>query len=428
MVCRRRGRPEPILPKWRQSLPVVALRAGNPLPAGLGAWILGALAVTEEEAARHELVDLLRRHADSASLDRWTADVLCAWISAGSPLRQAWLVPGVALLGGAAAASVLRDAVRRWSKDREQVLATRGLDALGRIDDPAALAAVAALAAGAIGRGVTREAQREVTKRAEAAGTSPDQLTDRHVPTGGLDPRGERSFRVGARSFRAVLGKNLELALFEENGRRRVALPRPSPNDDPATADASRRAWMESRTEVRRVAREQARRFERLMVGGRVWTLSEFQEDVLAHPILGRIARLLVWRCDDDRCVRVAEDGSFADAADQEVGLDPARRLQLMHPLRESALELTAWSERFADYGLVAPFPQIGRETSAARRGCQGRHSSRQARTPRSSRARSTASSTTTAGDSAPRQRALSAAAGRTSPRMGSERRFPTPA
>ncbi|NED54996.1 DUF4132 domain-containing protein, partial [Micromonospora aurantiaca] len=59
-----------------------------------------------------------------------------------------------------------------------------------------------------------------------------------------------------------------------------------------------------------------------------------------------------------------AEDGTFADAADDTVTLPEDARVGIAHPvhLRE---EVKAWSELFADYEILQPFEQLGRPVHA---------------------------------------------------------------
>src|ERR1700729_2257422 len=75
-------------PRWSKGLPCVALRAGGELPAEASPWMLGAIGFTETEAIRHDLIDLLRAHADRDALDAWMTAVLKTWISAASPARD----------------------------------------------------------------------------------------------------------------------------------------------------------------------------------------------------------------------------------------------------------------------------------------------------------------------------------------------------
>jgi hypothetical protein len=58
---------------------------------------------------------------------------------------------------------------------------------------------------------------------------------------------------------------------------------------------------------------------------------------------------------------RVAEDRAFADADDDALSLPAQVSIGVAHPL-ELGKKVPAWSEVFADYEILQPFPQLGRE------------------------------------------------------------------
>ncbi|MWA01312.1 DUF4132 domain-containing protein [Actinomadura sp. LD22] len=108
------------------------------------------------------------------------------------------------------------------------------------------------------------------------------------------------------------------------------------------------------------------------MVARRRWTAGEFRRLFVEHPLIWHVARRLVWlaedggegRADDGAeavAFRVAEDRTFADAADDEVSLPESARVGIPHPL-ELGGAVQAWSALFADYLILQPFPQLGRE------------------------------------------------------------------
>jgi hypothetical protein len=64
-------------------------------------------------------------------------------------------------------------------------------------------------------------------------------------------------------------------------------------------------------------------------------------------------------------CFRVAEDGSFTDANDDPIDLPEgeAVRIGVPHALELSAADAAAFGQVLADYELLQPFAQIGRDT-----------------------------------------------------------------
>ena len=99
------------------------------------------------------------------------------------------------------------------------------------------------------------------------------------------------------------------------------------------------------------------------MVLGRRWPAAEFAELLAGHPLLVHLVRRLVWRTTAGLTFRCAEDGTYADVHDEEYSLPETAEVGVAHPL-EFPGELTAWSELFADYEILQPFPQLGRPSA----------------------------------------------------------------
>jgi hypothetical protein len=104
------------------------------------------------------------------------------------------------------------------------------------------------------------------------------------------------------------------------------------------------------------------------MVTQRDWTAAEFRELFVQHPLVWHLVRRLVWLADGAEGVdgptttafRVAEDRSFADVNDDDFALAEDATVRLAHPLHLGNA-VAAWSELFADYEILQPFPQLGR-------------------------------------------------------------------
>lgn len=354
---------KPVKSRWCKDFPEIALRDHTTLLPESHPWIMAVLRHMEAEAIRHDLVDLLKRHADLDSLDCWMAAALQAWLESGAPEYDAWILPAAGYLGRDSTVRCMRDAVRKWTREKQRTFAVRGLDALSRIGSKLALDEIATLAVGLRDHKVADDAQGLIEKKGEAQGVSRDEMADRHVNTCGLDGKGERLLSYGPRSFRVVFGNTLGLTLFGEDGKPRRSLPPPAATDDPVLAPAAREAWTEMKTGVTRIVKAQQKRFEQAMITGRTWTWRDFQETILSHPILSRIAQLILWQtaAEKPQMLRVTEDFTLADLQDESVSLDEAQPVRVAHPLRMPAEELKAWTALFSDYKVVQSFSQLTR-------------------------------------------------------------------
>jgi hypothetical protein len=354
---------KPVRSLWCKNLPEIVLRDQTALLPASHPWIMAALRHMEAEAIRHDLVDLLKRHADLDSLDSWMAAALQAWLEDGTPENDAWILPAAGYLGRDSTVRCVRDAVRKWTREKQRTFAVRGLDALSRIGSKLALDEIATLAVGLRDHSVADDAQGLIAKKGEAQGISREEMADRHVITCGLDSRGERLLSYGPRSFRVVFGNTLGLTLFGEDGKPRRSLPPPAATDDPVLTPAAKEAWKEMKTGVTRVVKAQQKRLEQSMITGRTWAWPDFQQTMLSHPILSRIAQLILWQtaAEKSQMLRVTEDLTLANLHDESVSLDEAQQLRVAHPLRMQAEELKAWTALFSDYKIVQPFSQLTR-------------------------------------------------------------------
>jgi hypothetical protein len=110
-----------------------------------------------------------------------------------------------------------------------------------------------------------------------------------------------------------------------------------------------------------RVLSQIARRLERMLVTGRTLALATFESFFVSHPVVGPLARTLLWESEDGAIrFRIAEDGSYADASDGVVRLPASARVRLAHPARTPALP-AVWAQRLLDYEIVQAIEQLGR-------------------------------------------------------------------
>ncbi|MBL8244427.1 MAG: DUF4132 domain-containing protein, partial [Rhodanobacteraceae bacterium] len=111
---------------------------------------------------------------------------------------------------------------------------------------------------------------------------------------------------------------------------------------------------------------QQILRLELAMAQRRRWSAVEFRQFFVEHPLVRHLARRLLWAEFVDgrpvRCLRVAEDLSYADANDELLTLADDAQIGLVHPLELAPADAAAFGQIFADYEILQPFPQLGRE------------------------------------------------------------------
>lgn len=349
-------------PKWAKGLPDIQTRAGERIPGADTVWVLGAALFVEKEAVRHDLLDELRRHGETTSLDAWLCAALTAWAGSKTAAKDAWMLNAVPPLAGGGSVKIMDGIIRGWVRAREKALALRTLDALGRVNVREAKELMPVLALCVKDHAVSQEAGRVLRKQAAATGLDAVEAADAVVPTLGLDSRGEVSLDFGSRAFTARLNAQWEMELLDHDGRVMKSLPAGRSTDDAAKVRQAKETWSGLKTGLKRLIRVQARRLEESMVHGHSWSLSALGKSWLSHPVLSRLARSVVWHSGGLR-LRITEDHGFATMEDDPVTVAADTLLRVAHPLSFDAAELAAWSQVFADYRLFQIVPQLDRET-----------------------------------------------------------------
>ena len=311
-------------------------------------------------------VEVLKESCEPASLAAFSWALFEQWIAAGAPSKESWALTQLGLLGDDAVAGNLTPMVRRWPGESQHKRAVVGLDVLLAIGTDVALMHLNGIAQKVKFKGVKENARQRIQALAESLGLTKEQLADRLVPDLGLDADGTLTLDYGPRSFVVSFDEALKPIVRDgETGKVRKSLPKPGVKDDEEKAPAAAAAFKQLKKDVRTLAKLQIQRLESAMVTGRRWPGADFEAYVATHPLLGHLVRRLIWGAYDDDgqlvgSFRVAEDGSYADAEDEEMAL-PDGSIGVLHPIDADADSLAAWGEVLSDYELLQPFVQLGR-------------------------------------------------------------------
>lgn len=225
------------------------------------------------------------------------------------------------------------------------------LDRLAHLDSDRALFAIADLSTKARSKPLRRRASQALEAVRARRGLSPDDLAVRMVPTAGLD---DPEIVIAGVAYRLAASPTLDPQVVDPEGRRLAKLPKG------ATPAISAR-WTLLTKELKTLAKSLGERLERRMIAGDAWSAEAFRAHVIGHPLLIEIARGLLFAAGPRTLFRVAEDASLADDDDGAFALDPSAEVRIVHPLDVDRATLARWSERFAEYGIVQPFEQLGR-------------------------------------------------------------------
>jgi hypothetical protein len=310
------------------------------------------------------------RHADLSTLDAFACRLLDLWLAHGAPPGEKWVLQAVGVLGGDSCALKLGPLIRSWPGEGHQQRAALGLECLRAIGTDTALTQLSGIAQKVKYKALQNRAREFMASVAKARGLTAEELEDRIVPDLGLDEKGGRTFDFGPRKFILALDAELNPVPRDESGALRDDLPKPNAKDDAEKAAAAVADWRLLKKQLREALKVQVVRLEQAMVCSRLWPAKDFVALVARHPLMTHLARRLLWLRFTEggnpiSCFRVNEESALVDAENGPVHLADEERVALVHPLHLEAGEKARWSQVFADYELLPPFPQLSRPIHA---------------------------------------------------------------
>lgn len=348
------GRP-PKVSAELAGLPAVRLRAGGVLDDAAVETLLGYLSVSTL-ALRHPALAAVSEACEPRDFAELAWTLARSWEIGRGKKAKSWMIDALAALAD-------DDVVRRVLPGLKKA---RALSVLGTIaTDAAAIELISATEGGAF----AYQAQRELSRIALRRGLSVDVLEESLAPS--FLEGNTLALRLGGQDYTVRLDARLAVIIEDTAGKVSRRLP-PSTGDD--EHDARMRArYTELVADVARLTPRRLRILERRMILGDTMSLEELLTRHLHHPLWASLARGLVWSwlLPDGRTgtFRITDDGSFEDDHEEVVSLTEVERQSarfgLPHPLRLPPAVLGRWATLLSDYGIVQPFPQIGRAVVA---------------------------------------------------------------
>lgn len=243
--------------------------------------------------------------------------------------------------------------------------------ALGRMPGRDSLAQLAMLRVKVKFGTAQKMLEKALAAAAEREGLPREDIDELAVPAYGLTDVGLREEPLG--DFAAILrversGK-CELTFRKEGGKIQKSVPaavKESHADDLKELKAAAK-------DIAAMLPAQRERIDSLFLQDKSWDLATWRERYLDHPLVGVVARRLIWR------FAPARDGAWDAAAPARsaiwldgpglTGLDgeplataEADRVRLWHPIEVPQEEILAWREFLESREIVQPFKQAHRE------------------------------------------------------------------
>lgn len=315
----------------------------------------------------HPLVKNLKNHCNPQSLDNFIWSLFQRWLTEGAPSKDKWAMTALGLLGSDNIALKLVPLIRTWPGESQHSRAVFGLECLRAIGTDTALMQIHGISQKVKYQGLKKKASECLQAIAKQRKLTPEELEDRIIPDFGLDARGKRVFDFGRRQFHFVLSADLKPLVRDEKGKLSGSLPKPSVKDNAELANQAITDWKLLKKQIDQTIRIQSVRLEKAMITTRHWAWQEFETLLVHHPLMTHLVQRLVWGSYDANnqliaTFRVAEDQTYADAADEEYIPSGIASVDVIHPINLTTEQRAVWGQALSDYEIIPPFPQINRD------------------------------------------------------------------
>lgn len=295
-----------------------------------------------------------------------TGAILPRWMS--TPAGSAIGSKGVLAVAAACAGPRAAPAVSRYLKEYYGTRAAQGKALIGMlawIEHPSATQLMLSVGSRFRTKSFQEEAVRQAEALAERNNWTLAELSDRTVDSAGFDEDGEMELDYGGRRFTAGLTADLNVALFNEEGKKIASLPEPRQADDPDLAKQAKKTLAGIKKQLKNTVEQQTDRLYEALCTERDWSFEDWELYLNRHPVLRRLVQRLVWvEMDGDavkQLFRPLEDGSLTDVDDEEVTVAPGARVRLAHDWLLEDAQVAKWQQHLADYEVKPLFQQLGK-------------------------------------------------------------------
>ncbi|MEG1039529.1 MAG: DUF4132 domain-containing protein [Pseudomonas sp.] len=208
-----------------------------------------------------------------------------------------------------------------------------------------------------------KELEKAFSTAAEALALPRDQIEELSVPSYGLEQVGLRREALADGAYLAELrveGKTVSLNWFDADGTPRKSLPAQVKADCNETLKELQAAVKD----ISVMLTAQAARLDTLFLLEKHWPLEQWQQRYLDHPLVGTLARRLIWsiREGEQSLAVMFIDGGLHTVDGRRVNFSSTAEVSLWHPIGRTTEEILAWRERIESLQITQPFKQAHRE------------------------------------------------------------------
>src|SRR5262249_51392520 len=180
----------------------------------------------------------------------------------------------------------------------------------------------------------------------EKTGMSAADLEELGVPTHGFQNVGEyrATFDEGTALLQITERLGVELSWLDQNGKSKKSIPASVGAKAPEETKTIKR----SEKELKKLLPAHRDRLERLFLQQRAWSLADFRNRYLDHPVIGSLARRIIWSFSlkTGRANGIWSQGCLVDQEGKPIkGLSDDTRVTIWHPHDVPTGQVLAWRE-----------------------------------------------------------------------------------
>lgn len=198
-----------------------------------------------------------------------------------------------------------------------------------------------------------------------------EEIEELGIPTYGLTEVGRRSETLGDFTAELIVTGigDTELRFIPTTGAKAGKVQKSIPAALKASHADDLKDLKSAAKDIAAMLPAQRDRIDAMFLDNKSWSLSAWRERYLDHPLVGILARRLIWRITDADS-NASRSVTWLDSANALVHIDgsPATidpnsaRVRLWHPVEVTADEVLAWRRFFEDRQIKQPFKQAHRE------------------------------------------------------------------
>jgi Domain of unknown function (DUF4132) len=209
-----------------------------------------------------------------------------------------------------------------------------------------------------------KELEKALTAAAAREGLPRDEVDELAVPGYGMQKVGHRREILG--DFIAELlaeGHDVELRWSKAaDGKPLKSVPAAAKKDHSDDV----KELQDAAKDAGKMLTAQRERIDSLFLARKRWPLDAWRARYLDHPLVGVIARRLIWHFETEGAAAangIWLKGQLLDVSDQALeGLNERTTVELWHPIGHSIEEVTAWRDCLDRHQIRQPFKQAHRE------------------------------------------------------------------